>query len=202
MNYLERNRAIIAEIQSGISLKRGQLVGTSKSHGTTFTTCGACPSKVLGRNLFLGIKEFPKTGNPRWDQDHIIDRTFNELPLVSAIFNEYPYLREKMPLFHALLIDSNGIPQATLTEDFSKGGTNSVSPGVFYNIDPKRLSEDLSRLTGLRVYAHDIQSLCFGIYQERVTKLGDFDLLATAYYPKGEIPEDEYKLYIVTKDIT
>ena len=55
MDYLGRNRLLIAEIGQNLRLERGYEVG--RGSGSRFTAVGHYRSKVLGDDVYVGLKE-------------------------------------------------------------------------------------------------------------------------------------------------
>lgn len=114
MSYLERNKILVAEIGTNLSIQKG--FTNTEAARTTFSSVGSYRSQELGLQVYVGIKETPT-------QD-IRDRLISELAIVHIIATNLPHLLPELPLFYGLLIDREGNPMGIVTEDFLKEENN------------------------------------------------------------------------------
>jgi hypothetical protein len=121
MFYLERNRAVVVELRELWRPQRGQSVGSSSAK-MSFFSVGSYNSQVLGKEVFVGLKEYR---NPNRDNSLLQFRA-PEVATITAIAEHRPHLREDLPLFYALLRGAKGKPVGLLMEDFSAGGRRAV----------------------------------------------------------------------------
>lgn len=82
MYYLSRNKEAVAEARKLLRPERGQVVGNTSSSGVSFTTVGSFTSTVLGREVFLGIKEYTSERDESWVLER---RAPLELATITAI---------------------------------------------------------------------------------------------------------------------
>ncbi len=197
MIYLERNLAILEEIQNSVELVPGQLVG--ESYNVRFMSAGSYYSKVLGKEVWLGLKmsnyQVPF---------YLSGRAPAELIALNLIAENLPNRRADLPLFYGVVTNTNDPdePVAILTEDFSKGGINDVWA---HNKPP----EDLVRLfTGEHHIDVDLDKACFDIVDNvgtEVLKMGDFypadysgdDVLRKQWLALMDKMEDEGKYSVM-----
>src|SRR3990172_1194706 len=113
MTYLERNQRIFEEmaaLPSG-SLKRGEEVGRSVTLDditkTTFTSLGSYKSSELGREVYVGLKEYPRREGKNL-KTALRNNVVRDLSVIRAIAERFPHLEEELPLFYGLLLDSQG----------------------------------------------------------------------------------------------
>ena len=116
--YLERNADLIAEINGEVrrGLRFDQVYRAESDSGTKYFTVGEYPSGVLGRTLFLGIKERKRLGKNRVAMDLGIART---------IADRIPQFEPELPAFIGLL-EENGIEKGEIVEDVSDAWQKSV----------------------------------------------------------------------------
>ncbi|RJP47487.1 MAG: hypothetical protein C4584_00340 [Armatimonadetes bacterium] len=124
MYYLSRNKEVIAEAKRFFIPKKGIRVGDTSSAGVAFTLLGSFPSLVLGREVFIGLKEYTESGDNTW---RLKLRATLELSTITIIAEHIEQMREDLPAFYALLKDVKGIPIGILMEDFSEGGKVHIS---------------------------------------------------------------------------
>lgn len=121
MSYLERNEALIAELQAqGDKLERGEVVGQSTFR--TFTPAGSFQSEVLEREVCVGVKEHR-------DRDGLFfvsTEVARGLAVITIITEEIPQLAPKFPLFYGLVVDA-AERAAIITEDFSRTGRLEIT---------------------------------------------------------------------------
>lgn len=123
MYYLERNKRLVAEAR-GASLSRGQVVGeASRNSGMRFFCAGSFYSEVLGRDIFVGVKEYK---NPSSTESFLEGRVTVELAIIAVIAEQANGLRDDLPQLYALLRGENDKPFGILMEDLSEGSKLSV----------------------------------------------------------------------------
>ncbi|CAN5156648.1 hypothetical protein BH09PAT1_BH09PAT1_3770 [soil metagenome] len=119
-NYLERNAALVAEIndevQNGLPLVK-KWVDTSIS-GTNFYSLGSYDSRTANRKIFLGYKENAKT-----DPDVA---AFMTLAIMHAVINAVPEYEEEFPILTGLHSTYEEGDKGVIVEDVSGGGQKEV----------------------------------------------------------------------------
>src|SRR3989338_2811775 len=170
MSYLHRNRRLIEEIRQ-IPLKRGALVGKSKVSNTTFTAVGSYKSEVLGRELFLGVKEYQEKFNVYFWNAILPE----ELAILERISKSS--LGEEIPVVYGHLRDREDRHIGVLCEDFSQGRrfeVREISPHSKSNI-PIELRETFG---ATRYEMDDVDILSYvGFMVNGQRRLGDFNSL-------------------------
>ena len=126
----------MAALPSG-SLKRGEEVGRSVTLDditkTTFTSLGSYKSSELGREVYVGLKEYPRREGKNL-KTALRNNVVRDLSVIRAIAERFPHLEEELPLFYGLLLDSQGNYIGMLTEDFSRGKRYEVKQGVLLDV--------------------------------------------------------------------
>lgn len=197
MNYLERNKAIVAELK-GIDINPGKV--KDSGWGMNFVSCGSHLSMVLKEPLFLGLKR----ATPNISGRDIRDRFVFELGVVQAIASNLPHKLRELPAFMALVNGHRGDVIGILTEDFSKNSEFTVRSGghipdsIRPLFVPDSIDDDFFQAVSFVVE----KKVPFGegtktVYNEHV--LGDFYPLIKAEYRdlhkvKFQEPEIEEEL--------
>lgn len=168
MNYLERNELIMAKVAQQLAMKsfeRGREVGT---RGTTmkFTSIGSFHSSLLGRDLSVGLKE-------RMDKDTVDYRVESQLARIAVIAKHLPELEPALPIFHGLMLDSEGRATAIITEDFSQGGIYQVVNSGPLDPLPFKLAEIDPSLKEHSWW--ELERMCFDVNGQ--LRIGDLDAL-------------------------
>lgn len=133
MYYLARNKEVVAEARELFYPRRGIKVGDTSSAGISFATLGSFPSAVLGREIFLGIKEYR---NYISNILRIEQRALLELATIATIAEHIIDIRDDLPGFYALLRGAEDRPIGILMEDFSEDGRLRVTSEDFI---PKKI---------------------------------------------------------------
>ncbi len=168
MDYLGRNRLVIAEIGQNLRLERGYEV--RRGSGSIFTAVGHYRSKVLGNDVYVGLKERKK-----FRGDVLRFPTARDLSLLRAIEQKLPHLLQEFPLFYGLLVDSTGEEVGVICEDFSQGGkyeVNEVTRSWRIPVRDDEIPKELERLKGRKIDNHDLATMCFLVDGRR--RIGDF----------------------------
>lgn len=165
MYYLARNKEVVAEARQLFHPERGKKVGNTSGSGVSFTTLGSFPSRVLKREVFIGVKEYknPRPGYNEWRLKH---RAPLELATITAIAEHIPELRDNLPMFYALLRGAKRKRVGILMEDFSEGGRLPVD-------SLNSIPEGLISLFGADVLEEDFVDH-MGFYVEGRSRYGDF----------------------------
>ncbi len=137
MPYLERNIKLIAEVDAGITLEKGEKRGNGNY--ANFFSVGRFNSTEMGTEVHVGLKEPQRV----WARPELIrDRFIFELAVMSVVAKNMPHLLPELPLFYGLLIGKNGVPIAIVTEDFSQNGDNDVESSNYVPPGFQRLFVD------------------------------------------------------------
>jgi hypothetical protein len=163
MYYLARNKELVGEARALFNPEKGRVVGDKSSSGVIFTTLGSFPSEVLGRDVFVGVKQYSEGNNNEWK---IQQRANLELATITAVAEYAVNLRDKLPTFYALLRGEKGKPRGILMEDFSQGGRLRVS-------STSNIPNEVRDLFGADVIEEDF-ACNMGFSVDGDTKYGDF----------------------------
>src|SRR3989338_1680854 len=109
MDYLERNYALLREIEHSTRLSIGKKI--EESNSTIVSSLGYYKSNILQKPLHLAIKVKENAlGAIKW-----IAAT--ELGIIRVIENKFPHLLNELPVVHGRLT-RNGEEIGIITEDF------------------------------------------------------------------------------------
>jgi hypothetical protein len=171
MEYLRRNSQIIAELNGGVKLSRGKLIGHSGS--TSVIALGAYQSVVLESGLFIALKE-----SKRFRPSIAVER---DLALVSVLADAVPDLRQMVPSFMGLLVSDTSAEIGVLVEDFTEGGRypiwgvhRSEFPSI--GVAPQQLREILCGREGT-IDDEELENMFFKVETDEGLRyrIGDFD---------------------------
>ncbi len=167
MSYLERNKAITAEL-ARVPLEKGIVVG--KSSSTSFVSVGSYESEHLGRTLYLGVK-FPIHSGM---STLLEDRFVFQLGVINAIATQVPDLEPSLPAFLSLLRGKDGEPKGIITEDVTHARKKTLENSGFVPDDVRDLFVDGS------IEEDHFVGMAINVYHPVVYP--DF--------PAGEVPDD------------
>lgn len=174
MYYLARNKEVVSEASRYLDPSRGVLIGHSTY--TDFTTVGSFPSAVLGKEVFVGIKEYKRSKSNKVRLKH---RAPLELATITAIAEHIPAIRDDLPVFYALLRGTKGKPIGILMEDFSEGGRLFVGSPIIF-------PTEIVTLLGQDVLNNDyVHNMAFNV--EGKNKYGDFYPIFRDYIKEGVV---------------
>ena len=168
MNYLERNELIMVEVTQQLekgTFQRGQETGP-RGTSMKFASIGSFPSLVLGRDLFVGLKE-------EIEGDTVDIRVDMELARIAVIAKHLPDLEPALPMFHGLMVDSAGRKSAIITEDFSEGGLYKIGIDIPSVMLPRELIKIDSYLREWE--ESELKKMCFIVGGIGRLRIGDFD---------------------------
>lgn len=161
MEYLERNRLLIAEIRENLELSRGGEIARSDT-GTLVYSLGHYQSRMLGKELYLALKDKESHRNA-------IDRfVAQDLGLIRVIEQRFPHLLGEFPVVHGVVRNSTGKPLGVITEDFTQGRKYPIR---FMNGDDK-LPVELSDAFTCPLDLDELATTCFLVNGKR--RIGDF----------------------------
>jgi len=163
--YRDRNKEILGEINSLNSLQYGSIVGTNDSGQTSVRSLGKFYSDVMGRELYIGLKEYFN-----FCGDVLDIQVGCELGLLDLIEKNLPSFVDEFALFHGVFIDSSGEKIGVITEDFSKGGTISVKS--VNKFEKEIMPYEIQELLGKPRFLEDLATTSFMVDGRR--RLGDF----------------------------
>ena len=179
MGYLERNAAIIAEINnktaSGevILLRRGH-VALNEARTTRFESVGSFSSPSVNNEIHMGVKTY----NAYLGGDHLVRMMFaRDLAMVSAIAERIPELADEVPTFFALLETKAEEVQGFLMEDFSKDGTEGVDTVNHIVGRDRNLLPDALKILIPKASDIALATASFRVGAARRRRLGDFNSL-------------------------
>jgi len=178
MDYIERNRVVIAEIGRDLRLQKGELIRTG-SHAR-FTPVGNYNSALLGTALHVGLKE-----NPNRQGEHLKRCAARELALIRLVEQSAKHLLPEFPIFYGVLENAAGEPVGVLMEDFSQGGRYKVEDVTRSSIKPIldiEVPKELETIAGRKIDNYDLATMCFMVNGQR--RIGDFDEMYSSMLPE------------------
>lgn len=177
MGYLERNAAIIGEINaktaSGeIEFRRCKTTVQNNRRTTNFTSIASFQSQVMEKRVYLGLKEYSGYSATDYSDQAVLD-----LSVVSGIADEIPSLAHEVPEVFGLFANMDGTGNGVIVEDFSKRGRESVrsvseNVGLALGILPEKLRDLIPRIS-----AETLAGAIFLVGKEERRRIGDFNEL-------------------------